>query len=580
MKPQDGQKSFVGVFIERPILALVLSLLIVIAGLAALMGVEVRELPEVDQPVVSVQTRYPGATPESIDSEVTAIIESAISQVNGVESISARSEFGASRVIVEFSTKADIDVAATDIKNAVAAVQRNLPEGAEEPVVVKADADGQPIVRIAVSAEKMSEDEIGYLVDKIIVPRLQSIEGVAVAEAYGVRNRVIRVRLNPVELAARGVSVDDIAALVRRSTVSAPSGSLRSDRQELLIRAEAPVTSPEEIGALRLNDETRLSDLAVVEWGLQRETTRMRQDGTRSVGIGIVRQAQSNTIAIANGVHAAIKELKPSLPAGVDIRVNVDDSIFIKRAIEEVLISLVLAIGIVLLVIFMFLRSASATLIPATAIPISLIGTVAAIWLCGFSINILTLLALVMATGLVVDDAIVVTENVQRWRAKGYGKRAAAYLGAREIVFAILSTTATLAAVFIPISFLPGQAGRLFSEFGFVVAFAVIISSFVALTLCPMLTVKFGSKNIPGSSANSSAFAPMSAIGRVGAGLYEKGLSLALRAPFVFFGAACLFAAGAVVAFSLIPRELTPVEDRGRVWVNVNVQESANFEYL
>ncbi|MEQ8934679.1 MAG: efflux RND transporter permease subunit, partial [Amphiplicatus sp.] len=283
--------GFVAVFIRRPILASVFSLLIIIAGLAAMFGVEVRELPDVDQPVVTIRTSYPGATPESIDSEVTAIIENAIAQIDGIKSISSSSQFASSNVVIEFSASIDINIAATDVKNAVSANQRDLPEDVEEPSVVKADSDGSPIMRLAILADGMSQGDLGDLIDRIIIPRIQAVEGVASVDDYGVRNRVIRVRLNPVQLASRGISVDDIASLVARSTVSAPSGTLKSGQQELLIRAEAPSVTPEQIGALRLDPLTLLSDVALVEWDLERETRRARSNGVQAAGMGILRQA-------------------------------------------------------------------------------------------------------------------------------------------------------------------------------------------------------------------------------------------------------------------------------------------------
>ncbi len=587
----DGEApkvGFVGVFISRPILAAVFSLLIVLAGLAALLGVEVRELPDVDQPVVTVRTDYPAADPEAIDAEVTAIIEGAVSQVDGVAAISSQSRFERSQVTVEFSNAVDLDVAATDVKNAVSAVVRELPEDIEEPEVIKADADASPILRLAISATGLTDGELARLVDDVIVPRVQAVDGVALADPYGVRQQVIRVRVFPVSLAARGFNVNDVVNLLREVSAGAASGRLRSDRQQILIRTETRATTPEEVAALRLDAETRLSDVAQVEWGYEDAVTTARVDDKTGVGIGVTRQAQSNTVVIADRVKEAVAALNRELPAGVAIQVTTDDSIFINRAIEEVVASLVAATLIVVVVIFIFLGSARATLIPAATIPIALLGTVAALWLANFSINLLTLLALVMATGLVVDDAIVVTENIERWRAKGAGKRASAFIGTREIVFAVISTTATLAAVFVPISFLPGQAGSLFSEFGFVLAFAVIVSSFVALTLCPMLTIKLGRD--AESQANADAGASggrgnaltrvLGAVGAALAGLYRIVIDFFLRAPIIPVVASLIFAAGAVVAYQSLPRELTPVEDRGRVFMVLGVQDGASLEYL
>lgn len=568
--------GFIGTFIQRPILAAVLSLLIVIAGLAALFGVEVRELPDVDRPVVSIDTNYPGATPETVDAEVTAIIEGAVAQVDGIENISSSSGFGDSDVTIEFSANADIDIAATDVQNAISSVIDELPEEIELPRVRKADSNGSAMMRISVSASEMDPGDLARLVDDVIVPRLQAVEGVAQADSYGVRNKLIRIRVRPVSLAARGYTVEDVARLAATASQSTPSGRLRSDTQQILIRAEAPATTPEAIAALRLDEQTRLSDVAVVEWGYQSETTTARINGDPGIGIGIVRQAQSNTMAVSAGVRKAVAELDQSLPENIELSIPVDDSVFIAEAVREVFKSLLLATGVVVFVIFLFLRSFRATMIPAVTIPISLLGTVAALYLAGFSVNLITLLALVMAAGLVVDDAVVVTENIQRWRAKGAGKRAAAVIGTREIIFAVLATTATLAAVFIPISFLPGQAGRLFSEFGFVLAFAVMVSSFVALTLCPVLTVRLGREH------RSEMDAPHEEEALDGplASVYRPPLRFVLRRPILISLASLAFAASAVAVFKNVPQELTPEEDRGRVFMMVFPQEGASFEYL
>ncbi|WP_428407018.1 efflux RND transporter permease subunit [Hyphococcus sp.] len=573
--------GFIGVFIQRPILAAVISLLIVIAGLAATLGVDVRELPDVDQPVVTIRTDYRGAAPETMDAEVTSVIEGAVAQIDGVRMISSSSEFAESRVTAEFSSTVDINIAATDVKNAISGIRDELPVDIEEPQVIKADPDSSPIMRISVSATDMEAGGIADLVDDVILPRLQAVEGVAQADAFGDRNRVIRVRIMPVSLAARGFTVEDVTQLVSSAAQSAPSGRLRTASQQLLIRAESPAKTPEQISALRLDDETRLSDVAIVEWGLEDLNRTARVNGAPGISIGIIRQAQSNTVAVAKGVRAAVAELNNSLPPNVRVEVMIDDSVFIDEAIKEVVRSLFLATAAVVFVIFLFLRSIRATIIPAVTIPVSLMGTVAAMWLAGFSVNIITLLALVMAAGLVVDDSIVVTENIQRWRGMGAGKRAAAVLGTREIVFAVLSTTATLAAVFIPISFLPGQAGKLFSEFGFVLAFAVIASSFVALTLCPVLTVKLGREFRAEMAAEEDELKRMreKPAGPLAA-MYGPAVRFCLNRPLIAVILALVFAAGSITAFNLIPKELTPTEDRGRVFMRIAAQDGASFEYL
>ena len=565
--------GFIASLIKRPILSMVVNLLIVLAGLAAFFGVEVRELPDVDNPVVTIDTRYPGATPEAIDAEVTSLIENAVAQVDGVVSISSSSSRERSRVVAEFSPNVDINIAATDVKNAVSTVTGRLPDDVEEPVVVKADSDSQPIMRLTISSVELPPAELADLVEDVIAPRIQAVEGVAQAQVYGHRKRAVRVRIMSASLAARGLSVEDVARVVASASQSAPAGRLRNAAQEIVIRAETPATTPEDIANLRLNEQTRIADVAIVEWGFEDESTTARVNGKPGVGIGVLRQAQSNTVAVSKGVKNAIAELRASLPSGVAVNVTTDDSVFIERSIEEVGLSLLLSTAIVVGVIFVFLGSFRATIIPAVAIPISLIGTLAAIFLAGFSINILTLLALVMATGLVVDDAIVVTENIERWKQGGAGKRAAALLGTKEIVFAVIATTATLAAVFVPISFLPGQAGQLFSEFGFVLAFAVLISSFVALTLCPMLSIKLGRD---GANSSNGAERKTSLFAR----LYRGLLTFVLAVPLVPVVASLVFLAAAVAAYATLPRELTPTEDRGRVFLSVSGQEGANFSFV
>jgi HAE1 family hydrophobic/amphiphilic exporter-1 len=567
------EEGFIATLIKRPILTIVLNFLIVLAGLAALFGIEVRELPDVDNPVVTIETRYPGATPESIDAEVTSVIEGAVAQVDGVVSISSSSSRELSRVVAEFSPTVDIDIAATDVKNAVSSVSRRLPEDVEEPTVVKADNDSSPILRLSISSAEMDPGALADLVEDVIAPRVQAVEGVAQAQIYGARPPAIRVRISPDSLAARGFSVADVARTVAAASQSDAAGRIRNPSQEIVIRAETPATTPEAIGALRLDDRTRISDVAFVEWGFEDESTTARVNGAPGIGVGVLRQAQSNTVAVSRAVRAAVADLKRTLPADVTVQVVTDDSIFIERAIEEVRTSLLIATAVVVAVIFLFLGSLRATAIPAVAIPISLIGTLAAMYLAGFSINILSLLALVMATGLVVDDAIVVTENIERWRKLGAGRRAAAVIGTREIVFAVIATTLTLAAVFIPISFLPGQAGQLFSEFGFVLAFSVLISSFVALSLCPMLSIRLG-RDVSPRLAQRGGLAD-----RAGAA-YRRFLSFLLAAPVVPLLAALVFFGAAVAAYRALPRELTPTEDRGRIFIAVSGQEGATFGFV
>ena len=573
--PDDG--GWVGTFIRRPVLTVVLNLLIIVAGIAALRGIEIRELPNVDRPVITVRASYEGATPQTMDAQITAILESAVSRVQGVTSISSNSSYGSSRVTIEFSSGTDLQAAAMDVRDAVAGIRRQLPaDMREEPRVVKADADASPIMRLVISAEKLSESELTELVNNVIEDRLAAVEGVASATSFGLRARTIEVRINQVALASRGLALSDLMTAIGKASITGPSGALDNPTQQLLVKAEAPIQTPEEVGALELNATTRVSDVAFVRWGYQDATAITRLDGKTAVGMEIIRQAQSNTIGIAEGVRAAIAELKRGLPPGVDISVISDDAVFIKEAVREVAIALVIAAIIVVIVILVFLASIRATIAPTVAIPISLIGTLAAIWMAGFSLNIITLLALVVATGLVVDDAIIVIENIARHRSLGAGPRAAAVIGTREIVFAVLATTATLAAVFVPVSFMPGIVGNLFSEFGFVMAFSVAVSSFVALTLCPMLAAKIGTGHRPAADAHGR----FDRIATAFSDFYAGILDWCLKLRWIVIAICLAFGIAAYLAFRFVPSEITPTEDRSVINISVSAQQGTNIDYV
>ncbi|MCC0044201.1 MAG: efflux RND transporter permease subunit, partial [Brucellaceae bacterium] len=487
----SAQSGITALFIRRPVLAFVVNTLIAVAGIAAFFGVEIRELPDVDRPVITVRADYPGASAESIDREVTAILEGAVSRVSGVKSISSSSSFGSSRVTVEFGDSADLDTAASDMRDAVGRVSNQLPDDIEAPRIIKADADAQAVVRLAVTSDRMSVQDMTVLVEDQIVDTFAAVQGVADVQVYGDRDKIFRIDINQAKLASLGLTIANVRSALASMSFDAPAGSLTSSTQDLIVRATATVATPEEFENLIINRRVRLGDIATVTLGADLNESQLRANGQTGIGLGIVRQAQSNTLEISEGVHAAAAEVQKRLPEGMSIRVTSDDATFINGAIHEVEVALGISVTVVLLVIFIFLLDFRATIIPGVAIPVALIGTIAAIYLVGFSINILTLLALVLATGIVVDDAIVVLENIVRRRNEGMGPRAAAVLGAREVFFAVIATTVTLMAVFIPLSFLPGQTGGLFREFGFVLAIAVLLSSVVALSLCPMLASRF-----------------------------------------------------------------------------------------
>jgi len=577
----EATKGISALCVRRPVLTIVFNLLIIVAGMAALQGVEIREMPDVDSPVITIRASYDGAAPETMDTQVTRVLEGAASRVPGVKSISSTSESGSSRIVVEFDESSDLNIAANDLRDAVGNAERQLPDEIEDVSIVKADDNSDAIIRLAITAEGMEVQELTRLVEDNVVDRLAAVEGVADVTLNGDREPLVRVLIDPHALAARGLTVSDLETALGTVALDSPAGSISGNNQSLLVRADASVTSGEEVEAIRVNAATRVGDVADVIFGPAEQLSGLRINGRTGIGAGIIRQAQSNTLNISTGIHAAVAELNETLPDGVAIAVTSDDATFIGGALEKVLHTLAEAILIVVAVIFLFLRSFRATIIPAVTVPIALIGTLAAIYLAGFSLNILTLLAIVLATGLVVDDAIVVLENIERHRAQGMGPRAAAVLGARQVFFAVVATTATLAAVFIPISFFPGRAGRLFAEFGFVMAFAVILSMIVALTLCPMLASRILKEHSGEAERSRNPF--MRATEAVGASaerLYHHLLDAALAAPAVVIALALMFAGAAAVTYTFLPEQLTPVEDRGIIPISVRGPQSVGVEYM
>ncbi|RAZ87700.1 efflux RND transporter permease subunit [Cereibacter johrii] len=571
---RDLAHSNTALFIRRPILAFVLNALILIAGLAALYGADVRELPDVDSPVITVTTTFDGASSETIDQEVTDEIEGAASRVAGVKSISSNSRFGRSQVTVEFNDDTDLDVAASDMRDSISRIRNNLPDDAEEPRIVKADANSEAVMRVAVTSARRSAQELTQIVEDQIESRLLAAPGVADLQIYGDRTPIFRVDVDQMLLASRGLTLADLRTALGNVAYDAPAGSLTSDRQSLVVRTTATVTTPAAFEALEIAPDVRLGDVATVELGPEPGASYLRANGENGVGLGIIRQAQSNTLEISKAVREIVAGLQADLPQDVRIFVTSDDATFINGAIHEVEIALGLSVLIVVAIIYLFLRDMRATLIPTLAIPVALVGTLAAIWIAGFSINILTLLALVLATGMVVDDAIVVLENIVRWRAQGIGARAAAVLGTQQVFFAVIATTTTLAAVFIPLSFLPGQTGGLFREFGFTLAISVLLSSVTALSLCPVLASRFLRAGDEGQARG-----PVVWLGQTLAAFYRRTLHWALDAPAVTLAIATGFALTAVFLFGTLKQELTPSEDRSVILMSVQAPQGVALEY-
>ncbi|MEC9265055.1 MAG: efflux RND transporter permease subunit [Pseudomonadota bacterium] len=567
--------------IRRPVLAIVASLLIVTAGIAALTGVPVRELPDVDTAVVTVTTLYTGASPQIVDTDITEIVESSVAGISGVKSIASESRRGRSQTVIEFEVGRNIDEAANDVRDAVGRVRANLPESADEPSVVKNDSNADPVMRIAVSSDRHSPEEITDYVERFVIDRLSTLDGVASVDIRGERRYAIRIWLDRRALAARNLTVGDIEAAIRRNNVELPAGEIKSLDRLLDIRLDGRLSTVEgfrdiviaEIGGYPV----RLGDVATVERGVEDDETIVRANGAPAVGLQVIRQSQANTMEISEAIRAEVAAMTPTLPEGMKIIIGSDDALFIAASIREVLIALGISLVLVIMVILLFLRSVRTTLVPAVTIPVALIGCMALIALFGFSINVLTLLALLLAIGLVVDDAIVVLENIKRRVDEGESPLVAAVLGTRQVTFAVLATSITLIAVFVPISFLGGQVGRLFSEFGLVMAAAVAISTFVALSLCPMIASRIlsPSRRKKGVAADGDSAMAQSWIGRVYRGL----LTQAIGAPLIVIVFSALFVGGAVTLYTDLPQELAPREDRGVAFVPMTAPQGSTVAY-
>ncbi|WP_416307835.1 efflux RND transporter permease subunit [Neptunicella sp. SCSIO 80796] len=557
--------------IRRPVLIVVLNLLIMIAGIAAINGLEVRELPDVDRPMVTVTAAYPGGSPETVDTEVTSKLEGAVARVSGVKSIRAQSEEGSARVRVEFRPGINLEDAANETRESVSRVQRELPEEVERLSIIKADNDAESVVSLAISSDSLDMETLTQKVEVDLAPLFLSIPGVADVRLNGERERVLRVSIDPLRLTSFGLSVTDVASTLKQAPFDVPAGSLRSTDQQLIVRADATSISASEVEDIIIAGDTRIGDIASVYFGPADAQSMVRLDGTPVIGVGIIRQAQSNTIEISDEVLKMVKQLDSRFPE-LNLTVTSDDAEFIRGSVEEVISSLFLTVLLVVMTLWVFIGSWRATIIPALSIPVSLVGALAIMWILGFSINILTLLALVLATGLIVDDAIVVSENIQRRRAMGLGPRAAAVIGTREVFFAVVATTAVLATVFIPIAFLPSTAGRLFREFGGVLAGSVIISSFVALSLVPALTARLPIKK--------SARHLFGNIGYRCLHWYDISLKWSLRYGWLVLILSILAAVIAGALYTRINNELLPSEDRGNIRIFARGPDGVGINFM
>ncbi len=566
---------------RRPVLAVVFNLLLVTFGLIAYQQLPLREYPDIDAPIITVQADYPGASAEIIEREVTQRLEDRIAGIEGIRYIQSSSRDGRSSITVEFSLNRDIDAAANDIREAVSRVVRFLPDEVDPPQVTKADADANPILWLNLSSTTMDGLELADYARRYLVDRLSVVDGVALVRLGGARRYAMRIWVDREALAARSLTVADIEDALRRENVELPAGRIDSLDREFKVRVDRMYRTAEDFASLVIKraDNThlvRLGEVAQVNVGSDSERTEFRGNGEDMVGLGIIRQANANVLDVASGVKRVAQDLQDQLPDGTSLVVTYDSSVFIEGAIREVYITLAIATLAVVLVIYLFLGSWRATLIPAVTVPVAITAAFIGIALFGFSVNLLTLLALVLAIGLVVDDAIVMLENIHRRIERGEPGLLAAYRGARQVGFAIIATTSVLVAVFVPLAFLSGTVGRLFTEFALAIAIAVVFSSIVALTLAPVLSGRLMHR---GDDETGMARIIGRGFTRLEQG-YARLLQRSLPYSWGVVPILVLSLGGAWWLFNEIPEEFAPREDRGAFFIMVNGPEGASFEYM
>ncbi|MGW8192822.1 MAG: efflux RND transporter permease subunit [Desulforhopalus sp.] len=568
--------------VKRPVLASVISLLLVVFGLVAFSRLPLREYPDIDPPVVTIDTIYPGAAANVVETQITQLIEERIAGVEGIRFIESSSEDGRSVVTVEFSTNRDIDGAANDIRDRVSAILDDIPDEADPPEIQKVDSNDDVIMWLNLVSDRLSVPELTDYADRFLVDRFSVLDGVSRVRIGGGQSFAMRIWLDRTSMAARGLTVNDVERALRSENLEVPAGTIESATRSFTVRLNRAFRDADDFGQLALKRSenghlVRLRDIARVERGTEEDRTFFRGNGEAMVGLGIIKQSTANTIDVSRNAKIEMEELNARLPEGMQIKQSYDTSVFVEEAIEEVYKTLFLAIGLVVLVIFLFLGNIRATLVPAVTVPVSIIASFIALNVFGFSVNLLTLLALVLAIGLLVDDGIVVLENIHR-RIDEYGETplVAAFAGTRQVGFAVVATTLVLVSVFVPIAFLQGDVGRLFSEFALTMAAAVGFSSVVALTLSPMLA-----SILLKEKQRNKLRVPL--IDRFYRGIrrrYRHALGAAIRRPATVLGCYAVLTGGTVFLFTVIPTEYAPKEDRGAFFVLVNGPEGATYGYM
>jgi multidrug efflux pump len=569
------------VSVQRPVFATVVSLLLVILGLLAYTRLAVRELPEVEAPIVSIETNYRGAAADVVETKITQVLEDRVSGLEGVTKITSQSIDGRSSINLEFVPERDVDEAANDVRDRVARAASNLPPEAEPPEIGKVDFNAEPVIWLNLSSSTLDVLQLTDYAERVIAERLGVLPGVARVRFGGARRYAMRVWIDREALAARQLTVTDIENALRRENVQLPAGRLESSQREFTLRTETGLDTEQDFRELVIGRGAdgylvRLREVADVRLAAENERSVSRSNGVPGISVGVEQISKANTLAVAAEVRAEMERIRPQLPPGTVLEINLDRSVFIEESMKEVVTALVISILLVLAVIYLFLGNLRATLIPAVTIPVSIIASFLVMASFGFSINVLTLLGLVLAIGLVVDDAIVVLENIYRRMENGEPALIAAVDGSREIGFAVIATTLVLVAVFVPISFLQGSVGKLFQEFGITVAAAVLFSSLVALTLTPMMA----SKLLAGGATRSRLSNAVDAFFHRLSATYETLLRRLMRRPWLVIGSTLAAMLVAALLVRALPSELAPAEDRGMLFLGLTGPEGASLEYM
>ena len=566
--------------VRRPVVAMVAATLLTIVGLVAFLGLSVREYPDTDPPVISVSTTYTGASAQVIENRITQPLEDRLAGIEGIEAIASRSMDGRSEISIEFRPGRDVDAAANDVRDRVASALGEIPDDSQPPEVRKVDADSQPVVFFLVRAPGWDPIKLGEFVDRVLVDRLSNVEGVAQINTPGLVRPAMRVWLDPGRLAAFRLTSRDVETALRAQNVELPAGRIEGQAQNVSLRVQRDFVTPADFSALvigRAQDgyQVRLGDVARVEEGPENPYSGFRFNGEQAVGLGVIRQSGANTLEVVQAVKREVAAIEPTLPPGVEVATGSDSSLFIEQAIEGVWHTLAEAAVLVTLVIFLFLGSWRATFIPAITVPICLIGAFAVLWLAGYSINLLTLLAMVLAIGLVVDDAIVLLENVHHRIEQGEPPLLAAFAGARQVSFAVISTTLVVCAVFVPVMFLAGQTGLLFRELAVAMIATLALSGFLALSLTPMLCSKLLKPT--GNSGFSARIEEV--LGRVNR-LYARSLDTVMARWALFAAVPTVLVVGAGLIFTQLDSELVPPEDTGIVDTRLSAPEGTGYAQL